>query len=225
MSSKEIFIADGIAFVADNTRTSDVPTTTNDNSTPKFRKYIGSVDGPTVYCPPIVPRCTFNVKILDESVRSYYESIELKDTKDAALTIALPDNADFTYYPPEEGQFVNPKNFGRKIPLGIAVECYSSYDEDKSIPCLLMERSSTAILYPNIQLTGSLGLIDREYRGELAAIVNIYYDTEVLHNLNGRKLFQLLPLPSRCPTYVRSHITNELTETERGDKGFGSTGK
>lgn len=67
----------------------------------------------------------------------------------------------------------------------------------------------------------SEGVIDSGYTGSIVA--KLYNDTDKLYAFNkGDKITQLvlLPIPD-----VELEITNTLEQTERGDGGFGSTGK
>ena len=67
----------------------------------------------------------------------------------------------------------------------------------------------------------STGLIDEGYTGEI--VVKLFnhgkYDYEVCV---GDKISQLVIIPVR---YEGIDLVNELSDTERGDNGFGSTGK
>ena len=67
----------------------------------------------------------------------------------------------------------------------------------------------------------STGLIDEGYTGEI--VVKLYnhggYDYKVVA---GDKISQMVIVPVMCPEI---RYVQELEETERGDKGFGSSGK
>lgn len=82
---------------------------------------------------------------------------------------------------------------------------------------LLVSKSGLNV---NHDLT-STGLIDEDYTGSI--VVKLYnqggYDYRVEA---GDKISQLVILPVLKP---ETEIADELGETERGDKGFGSTGK
>lgn len=65
-----------------------------------------------------------------------------------------------------------------------------------------------------------VGVIDSDYRGEV--IVAIHNDSDIEQVIPAKsRIAQLVVLP-----YIPVNIilTNELDETERGEKGFGSTG-
>jgi dUTP pyrophosphatase len=71
-------------------------------------------------------------------------------------------------------------------------------------------------------LHNSIGLIDRDYRGELIAALRNTSDKTYIIN-KGTRLVQAL-----CPDISESlsfELTNKQTKTERGENGFGSTNK
>ena len=83
----------------------------------------------------------------------------------------------------------------------------------------LVPRSS--IYKKGLILMNSIGVIDKGYRGNLMAVVHNVTDEDVLLK-RGERLFQLIYLSSWPIDEV--YITNRLSETERGERGLGSTG-
>lgn len=90
---------------------------------------------------------------------------------------------------------------------------------------LLFPRSSVHKM--RLSLANSVGIIDADYRGEIKAIFRIVYESPDLlwsHNLYqpGDRVAQLMviPIPHITPQWAE-----ELTETARGEGGFGSTGQ
>ena len=85
---------------------------------------------------------------------------------------------------------------------------------------MLYPRSS--ISKTKIRLANSAGIIDPNYRGYLiAAVDNISDQPQILKK--GERYFQLVFVPLTKPSCIA--IVNELSETDRGAAGFGSTGK
>ena len=86
-------------------------------------------------------------------------------------------------------------------------------------PYLLMPRSS--ISKTPLRMCNSIGLIDAGYRGEIMAAVDnvktVSYEIKI-----GERLFQLVALDG---SKISFSLVDELTSSERGDGGFGSTGK
>ncbi len=66
-----------------------------------------------------------------------------------------------------------------------------------------------------------VGVIDSDYRGE--CIVPLYDDSDMIQIItNGERIAQLVVLPYLPVDFEE---TNQLEETDRGQNGFGSTGK
>lgn len=100
--------------------------------------------------------------------------------------------------------------------FGLAVEIPKGYFG------LLFPRSS--ITKMNLMLKNSVGVIDSSYTGEIKARFKIVkFDDSKSGKIYqvGERAAQLIILP--CMEITIEEVT-ELTETERGDKGFGSTG-
>ena len=104
-----------------------------------------------------------------------------------------------------------------KCDFGVSVE---AYDEDDA-PCAIDMLPRSSIVKTPLRMANSVGLIDASYRGTL----RVYVDnirTEPYTIQKGDRLFQLVA-PSRRP--FNASFVEALSETERGDNGFGSTGK
>lgn len=69
-------------------------------------------------------------------------------------------------------------------------------------------------------LSNSVGVIDSGYRGEIQATFNSRYYADVKYQV-GDKIAQLMIIPY---PQVEFEEVQELSSTERGDGGFGSTG-
>ena len=99
------------------------------------------------------------------------------------------------------------------IKLQIACESESNQ------PYLLMPRSSIA--KTPLRLCNSIGLIDGGYRGEImAAVDNV--KTEDYSVEPNQRLFQLVAMNGEP---IAFEIVDELSDSTRGEGGFGSTGK
>ena len=100
------------------------------------------------------------------------------------------------------------------IKTGIAVEI------PKGHTGLLFVRSSIGNKR-DLRLKNCVGVIDDDYRGEvLAFIKNESKEEQIIHE--NERFCQLLILPILNPSVV---VVDELTETDRGEGGIGSTGK
>ncbi len=91
---------------------------------------------------------------------------------------------------------------------------------------LIFPRSS--ISKTDLSLCNSVGVIDSKYRGEIAArfdydISNTCYEPARLEKYKkGDRIAQLIVMPY---PKIETEWSDELTETIRGNGGFGSTGK
>ena len=100
-----------------------------------------------------------------------------------------------------------------KIKLGISCEAKNGESY------FLFPRSS--ISKTPLRMANSIGLIDGGYRGEIMAVCDNIKDFEFKIN-KGDRLFQLV---SADLSAINFKIVNNLSETDRGFGGFGSTGK
>ena len=72
-----------------------------------------------------------------------------------------------------------------------------------------------------LRMSNSIGLIDGGYRGEIMASCDNIKDFDYTVE-KGQRLFQLVAIDSSPISYK---VVDKLSETTRGDGGFGSTGK
>lgn len=84
---------------------------------------------------------------------------------------------------------------------------------------LLFPRSS--IWNKSIAMTNSVGVIDSGYRGEIKGVMRSTTDVVPAIYTPGERFAQLVIVP--IPQYTIAEAT-ELSESERGEDGFGSTG-
>ena len=111
--------------------------------------------------------------------------------------------------------------------LGVALEI------PKGFVGLVFPRSS--IRKTGLQLSNSVGVIDSGYRGELQATFNKLFGGEAMYDEMkvkeiqpndfykvGDRVAQIMIIPHPP---IEFEEANELSDTERGEGGFGSTGK
>lgn len=113
---------------------------------------------------------------------------------------------------PDQGITLQPGEW-QKIPTGIAVSC------PPDVVWQVWPRSGLAV---KNGLDTMAGVIDSGYRDEVA-IVLINHSGVPQTISHGMKIAQLLPV-SLYPTNMLELSEMELTETERGKQGFGSSG-
>lgn len=101
------------------------------------------------------------------------------------------------------------------VPTGVFTEIPIGYVG------ILAPRSSLSKY--NIIMTNSIGVIDSSYRGEImASLMYIGNNDSGYTVLAGERIVQLILVPIILPKFS---IVDELEETDRGNGGFGSTGK
>jgi dUTP pyrophosphatase len=104
--------------------------------------------------------------------------------------------------------------------FGIQCEMYDKFTE-RLVSYKIVPRSS--IYKYGVVMTNSVGIIDANYRGTLMApIHNITTDFGGGKDLSNKRLFQIIS-PTLDPITV--DVVDELTGSERGANGFGSTGE
>ena len=100
------------------------------------------------------------------------------------------------------------------VPTGLFLEIPSGFEAQ------IRPRSGLAAKN-GITVLNSPGTIDADYRGEIKVIL-INLSEEVFTITNGDRIAQMIVAPV---TQAAWSITTELSETDRGVGGFGSTGK
>ena len=99
------------------------------------------------------------------------------------------------------------------IPIGIAVELPAN------TVGLVFARSGLA-LREGLTMANGVGVVDSDYRGELS-IPMVNLSAKALHIANGQRVAQLVVTPI-VPTDMIE--IDDLSDTQRGVGGFGSTG-
>ena len=101
-----------------------------------------------------------------------------------------------------------------KIGTGVAVAL------DPGSAALILPRSGLATKQ-GLRPANTPGLIDSDYRGEV--IVALYNDSQETRIVNhGDRIGQMMIIPYITDDFI---LSDSLEETDRGQGGFGSTGK
>ena len=152
---------------------------------------------------------------LDEDIKNWYINYKTKYTGDSGIDLVCPDSIKFS-----ELYSTGTINFQKKTSLlNTKTGEYSSY--------YLYPRSS--ISNTPLIMANSVGIIDSGYRGNLMAKVKYIPDSstkkdEVYEIVRGTRLFQICaPNLQNIKVNIVSSI-EELGESNRGEKGFGSSG-
>jgi dUTP pyrophosphatase len=109
------------------------------------------------------------------------------------------------------------KNVATKVQTGIVI------DFDYGLTGgIIKDRSSVAAK----GVTVSAGVIDNGYRGEIIVLMTYcasHYSPYLYQITEGDKIAQLVPV--RCFTSDSIEVVDDLGESTRGDRGFGSSGR
>lgn len=101
------------------------------------------------------------------------------------------------------------------VPTGIAIEL-----PDNTCAAFLYARSGLGVKH-GICLSNGVGVIDSDYRGEICVgLCNVSDKPYVIEP--DERIAQMVIAPVLTPEIVE---TTELTDTQRGEGGFGSTGR
>lgn len=143
-----------------------------------------------------------------------------------APSVGNPTDACFDLYALEDVEF-NPFEI-KLVRTGIAIELPENFRSN------IYARSSTP-LKKDFMLANSVGIIDNGYRGEIMVqLLNIAVDKDSRHKgsvvfsnnkiSRGDKIAQLEVVKAISADSIFVQIVDNLSETTRGQGGFGSTG-
>lgn len=121
----------------------------------------------------------------------------------AGLDLPLMNEEGLTFHPGDHGV----------VHTGISVEL------PKGTFGLVAIRSGLGM--KGLVLSNGIGVIDEDYRGEIR-IPLFYHGEETLHLAQGERVAQMIVVPYLQPILQQ---TETLSETDRGEEGFGSSGR
>lgn len=102
-----------------------------------------------------------------------------------------------------------------KIPVGIAIEL-----ADKGLAAFLFARSGLGVKH-GITLSNSVGVVDSDYRGEICVgLCNVSDEPYTVSP--DERIAQMVIMPVVNAEFIEA---DNLSDTERGEGGFGSSGK
>ena len=155
--------------------------------------------------------------IFNQAIEKYHSyAIELPMVLDQGAhepTYAHDTDAAADLYALEDVT-LEPCSIGNKIRTGVKIQLPESW------LALIIPRSSIGAKTP-LRLSNSVGLIDSGYRGELGVLYdNIGDDPYEIHA--GDRIAQLLVMPSYR---FQAKVVEALEDSDRGETGFGDSGK
>jgi dUTP pyrophosphatase len=107
--------------------------------------------------------------------------------------------------------------------VSMEVKCEMRTVEGKPLSYYMYPRSS--ISKTPLMLANHVGIIDSGYRGELIGAFRNLAGPENAYTIQKNTRILQVCHPELKPIYVKLVDESELSNTERGSGGFGSTGK
>lgn len=158
-------------------------------------------------------------EIFDAAIEKYHSyNIELPMTVDTHIGAKVPTYAHETdaaadIYAPAD-QTIPAHSYRNMIKTGVKIQLPEGWQ------ALILPRSSMGTKTP-LRLSNSVGLIDSGYRGELGVIYDNTSDNDYQVNA-GDRIAQLLVMPSYR---FKAKVVDILADSDRGEGGFGASGK
>lgn len=157
--------------------------------------------------------------IFDDAVDKYHSyAIELPMTVDTKIGAKVPAYAHGTDAAADlyatEDITIKGHTYGNKIPTGVKIQLPEGW------LAMILPRSSIGAKTP-LRLSNSVGLIDSGYRGELGILYDNISDTDYEIKA-GDRIAQLLVMPSYR---FQAKVVDILASSDRGETGFGDSGK
>lgn len=118
-------------------------------------------------------------------------------------------------YIPTDQMVIVGWDMGVKVPLGFAIELPKGYHAE------ILPRSSMGTK-TKVRVSNSTGIIDSDYRGEVCIILDNVSLVKMACIKDGDRIAQMIIVKDPEVELVEA---KELSETERGTGGFGSTGR
>ena len=169
-------------------------------------------------------RSEYNLRIIKLSQENFPIKIKEQECEDVRVKVKLSADVNKTFIPTNatdgsagadvyasESVTIQP-NERKLIKTGVSIELPEGY------LCYVLGRSGNTI---KKGLHVALGLVDSDYRGEIG-VMAFNQSNEPISFKKGDRVAQLVILPYPKVTFEE---VSELSETERGDGGYGSTGK
>lgn len=138
----------------------------------------------------------------------HFEGLEIP-----AYETALAAGADLRAAVPADTPMVLAPGERALVPTGLAMALPAGYEAQ------IRPRSGLAYKH-GLTCLNTPGTIDADYRGEVKVLLINHGDTAFTIN-RGERIAQMVIAPITQPAFA---LVTELSETKRGEGGFGSTG-
>lgn len=135
------------------------------------------------------------------------------DERAKVPTYGSPFSAGADLYAITDGEIVIPAHKTILIHTGLAMEIPEGFGG------FIFARSGLASK-KGLAPANKVGVVDSDYRGEIMVALHNHSDTEQIIS-DGERIAQLVILPFATANFIESRA---LSDTQRGQGGFGSTG-
>jgi len=173
-----------------------------------------------------LPFAVLNLYVRDEPLRDWYQGQIIKHNA-AMLNETFP-NSGFDVCFPNDVVFDTPFE-SKMVNLGIKTEmvyCEPRENGYRMTSSAYLVHPRSSISKTPLMLANHTGIIDSGYRGFLIGAFRLLTGDEPPYVVEAQTRMLQICHPTLCPIFVRI-VENEshLSETSRGEGGFGSTGK
>jgi len=146
------------------------------------------------------------IKTNNQELTELYNNHQHYNPGDSGLDLFCPDTIT-----------INP---GETVKINLQINCEAFNNENLNNASYYLYPRSSIIKTP-LRLANSVGIIDAGYRGDIIACVdNIKSESYTINK--GDRLFQIC---AGNLEPIEFQLVNELSNTQRGSGGFGSTGQ
>lgn len=159
-----------------------------------------------------------DIKSLEDEMNNYSPKMDLgyKKLNDKAIDPSYNYEGDsgFDLYSTEE---ITIKGFGRAlVPTGLSFDIKDGHE-------IQVRSKSGLAINQGLMVLNSPGTVDNSYTGEIKVIV-FNTNPEPITIKQGMKIAQAVLCPVINGKWVNLEERKEISNKDRGDKGFGSTG-
>lgn len=166
----------------------------------------------------IIDEFGIDIKELEQDMSRYEQKVEINfstnNNEVKTPEYAYPTDSGFDLYSTEE---IIINKFGRSlIPTGLFIDIPSHYE-------LQIRTKSGLAINEGLMVLNSPGTVDQGYTGEIKVIIFNTNDYAVTIK-KGQKIAQAVLCPVVCGKWIKFNKVDTISDKERSDKGFGSTG-
>ena len=154
--------------------------------------------------------------LYEKAITKHNQSFTTNVYTDSGFDLFVPENAVFERE--LEAKFIDMKVKAEMV--------YCDVSNDQICPAAYYMYPRSSLSKTPLILANHVGIIDSGYRGSLISAFKLLRPSNItIHYVveSGTRLVQICH-PTLCPVYIKVVSEGELSNSERGAGGFGSTG-